>query len=73
LKAHKEFTIPPLALQEDTILLKGQVAEHLERVKGQHSELKEILNDDESMALMNLSYLREHPDLYGYRLFACPR
>jgi hypothetical protein len=65
LRAHKEFTIPPLSLQEDTVLLKRQIAEQLERVKGQHSELKEILNDDEAMALMNLSYLRENPDLYS--------
>jgi hypothetical protein len=65
LKAHKEFTIPPLSLQEETILLKYKVANRLERVRDQHRELQEIMNDDELMTLMNLTYLRDNPSLYS--------
>jgi hypothetical protein len=66
LRSHKEFTIPPLSLQEETILLKYEVANRLERVRDQHRELQEILDDDELMTLMNLTYLQENPSLYRW-------
>lgn len=48
--------------------LKQTISEKYERIKAHHRVLKEVLDSDESLALMNLSYLHDHPNLYRFKL-----
>ena len=53
-----------LKLQEQILDLKDRLSRLLSRVAANKRALTDLLEDDASMALMNLSFLRKHPHLY---------
>lgn len=53
-----------LKLQEQILDLKDRLSSLLARVAANKRALTDLLEDDASMALMNLSFLRKHPELY---------
>jgi hypothetical protein len=52
------------------ISIKDQVAEFLTRVSSFRRNLDDVVEDDECMALMAVSKLKENPELYRYVPFA---
>lgn len=60
----KKYSIVPFEVQEKMRQYKNKVTEMLEKVGACRHILVELLEDDESMALMNLSVLKEHPQFY---------
>jgi hypothetical protein len=52
------------------ISVKDQVAEFLTRVSSFRRNLDDVVEDDECMALMAVSKLKENPELYRYVPFA---
>ena len=53
-----------LKLQEQILDLKDRLSSLLSRVAANKRALTDLLEDDASMALMNLSFLRKNPHLY---------
>eukprot|EP00602_Paraphysomonas_sp_CaronLab_P002902 CAMPEP_0185029866 /NCGR_PEP_ID=MMETSP1103-20130426/16469_1 /TAXON_ID=36769 /ORGANISM="Paraphysomonas bandaiensis, Strain Caron Lab Isolate" /LENGTH=334 /DNA_ID=CAMNT_0027564779 /DNA_START=17 /DNA_END=1018 /DNA_ORIENTATION=- len=64
-KVMKSFrSVVPVAIQEKTLQCKYEVSEQLQRAQAHKQIIEELMEDDEEMALMNLSVLKSEPDLY---------
>ena len=64
LHAIKDASLISLKKQEKLAHLKTQIAAKLSRCRQHRKALEELMNDDDSLALMNLSRLRHDPTLY---------
>jgi hypothetical protein len=62
----KKSSILPIEAQEDMRQLKYTVTVMLERVKRHKQIIEELMDDDDAMALMNLTPLKNLPSLYKY-------
>lgn len=59
-----KYSIIPIKVQDKVRQYKHEVTEKVERVKAHKNVIQDIMDDDELMALMNLSLLRDKPNLY---------
>jgi hypothetical protein len=59
-----KYSIVPVKVQDKVRQYKHEVAEKMQRVQAHLNVIQDIMDDDEQMALMNLSILREKPVLY---------
>jgi hypothetical protein len=59
-----KYSIVPVKVQDKVRQYKHEVAEKMQRVQAHLNVIQDVMDDDEQMALMNLSILREKPALY---------
>lgn len=59
-----KYSIVPVKVQDKVRQYKHEVSEKMQRVQAHLNVIQDIMDDDEQMALMNLSILREKPALY---------
>mmetsp|Transcript_6675 Transcript_6675/g.6980 ORF Transcript_6675/g.6980 Transcript_6675/m.6980 type:complete len:480 (+) Transcript_6675:46-1485(+) len=59
-----KYSIIPIKVQDKVRQYKHEVTEKVERVKAHKNVIQDVMNDDELMALMNLSLLNQKPNLY---------
>ena len=64
----KDASLISLAKQEKMSFYKNQISARLSRCRQHRRALEELMNDDDSLALMNLSRLRHNPSLYNIPL-----
>lgn len=64
LQLNKGFTVPPIYLQEQIIMLKQEITEKYESIKKYHQTIREVLASDEQMTLMNLTYFQNNPQFH---------
>lgn len=62
----RKSSILPVAAQEDMRKLKYTVTVMIERAKEHKNILQELMDDDEAMALMNLTVLKRKSSLYRF-------
>lgn len=55
-----------IEIQEEMRMLKNQLSQIMNRLELCRNALEELTEDDEEMALMNLSVLKSNPSLYRY-------
>ena len=60
----KDAALVPIQIQSQIRQLKNDLSIMMSRVQGSRQALQEITEDDEDMALMNLSLLKKKPKLY---------
>lgn len=60
----KDASLISLQKQEKLAFYKNQIATKLSRCRQHRKALDELMNDDDALALMNLSRLRHDPSLY---------
>lgn len=66
-KILRKYSIVPVEVQEKVQQFKQRVSEMIERARGHKHVMEEVLEDDE-LALMALSLLKEKPQLYNVPL-----
>lgn len=59
-----KYSIVPVKVQDKVRQYKHEVTEKLQRVQAHLNVIQDIMDDDEQMALMNLTLLRDKPTLY---------
>lgn len=59
-----KYSIIPIKVQDKVRQYKHEVTEKVERVRAHKNVIQDIMDDDELMALMNLTLLRQKPNLY---------
>jgi hypothetical protein len=64
----KDAALVPIKVQSQIRQLKNDLSIMMNRVHGSRQALQYITEDDEEMALMNLSLLKKKPKLYQYPL-----
>ena len=62
----KDASLITLQKQEKLSFYKSQIASKLSRCRQHRKALEELMNDDDALALMNLSRLKHNPSLYRY-------
>lgn len=62
----KDASLISLKKQEKLAHLKNLIAAKLSRCRQHRKALEELMDDDDALALMNLSRLRHDPSLYKY-------
>lgn len=60
----KDASLISLKKQEQLAFYKNQIASKLSRCRQHRRALEELMDDDDALALMNLSRLRHNPSLY---------
>mmetsp|Transcript_20599 Transcript_20599/g.29552 ORF Transcript_20599/g.29552 Transcript_20599/m.29552 type:complete len:560 (-) Transcript_20599:55-1734(-) len=60
----RKYSIVPVEIQEKFRQYKYEVSEQLERAQAHKQIIEELMEEDEEMALMNLSALKAKPQLY---------
>lgn len=60
----KDASLISLQKQEKMAFFKTQIASMLSRCRQHRKALEELMNDDDALALMNLSRLKRNPALY---------
>ena len=66
LSHYKKATFIPLEVQSELRLLKNDLSQIVNRVGRALDALRLITEDDQDMALMNLTLLKQKPNLYRY-------
>lgn len=64
LSHYKKATFIPLHIQSELRLLKNDLSQIVNRVSRALDALRLIIEDDQDMALMNLTLLKQKPNLY---------